>query len=136
MEAPPPARFPAAEMPPDSNQRSVAVSLCLLHGANVVGCGPSLRNRTTRRILREIVKLYLLVRDADTLVGCALCASAHAVTRDIAICHQDFQIDVRGGGTCRFAQAEGGLRNVLAGVQGFQNLIACLVHRAGEAEVR
>jgi len=110
--------------------------LCLLDGANVVGCGPSLRNRTTLSVLREIVKLDLLVGDADTLRGYALCASAHAVTGDVAIRHQDLQIDVRGRGARRFAKGKRRFADVLAGVQGFQNLIAGLVHRAGEAEVR
>jgi len=49
-----------------------ACQLGLLHRANVVGCGSSLRNRTTRRILREIVEFDLLVRKADTLGGYAL----------------------------------------------------------------
>jgi len=48
-------------------QSDSACQLGLLHRANVVGCGSSLRNRTTRRILREIVEFDLLVRDADTL---------------------------------------------------------------------
>jgi len=56
-------------MPPDSNERSVAVLLALLHGADVVGRGSSLRNRTTRSILRVVRIQNLLVRNADALRG-------------------------------------------------------------------
>lgn len=134
----PPAGFPASEMPPiQTKVRSLLrfARLCLLHSANVVGGGSSLRHRTTRRILREIIELYLLVRNAYTLGRHALCASTHAVARDVAIRHQDLQIDVRSGGACRFAKAECGRGDVLASVQGFQYLIASLVDRAREAEV-